>query len=216
MIPQSIEQLLSTESESTVEAMLADRDHVFLVDWREEDDAIVKYCEDILQTGDLAAELVEIDADPGFEIYISHRGKRVKVPLVVGPEDRHITLYTLNELLKPAFEIRVCVDSNGSDTLAFLPLSAAEWSGLEARYAPTVAKHFRRIEQRELLLATRGTTLVEASPHDRVWGIGLAADDPRARDRAQWLGLNLLGEALTRVREVLLWERSRAAALPSA
>jgi hypothetical protein len=148
MVPTSVEQLLSTESESAVESMLADRGHVFLVDWREEDEAIVQYCEDILQTGDLAAELVEIDADPGFEIYISHRGKRVKVPLVVGPEDRHITLYALNEMLKPAYEIRVCVDSNGSDTLAFLPLSAADWLDLESRFGPKVAKHFRRIEQR--------------------------------------------------------------------
>jgi hypothetical protein len=148
MIPPTVEQLLSTESKSAVEAMLADQDHVFLVDWREEDEAIVGYCEDILKTGDLTAELVEVDAHPGFEIYISHRGQRVKVPLVVGPEDRHITLYTLNELLKPAFEIRVCQDSNGSDTLAFLPLPAADWSALEGRFGAKVAKHFRRVEQR--------------------------------------------------------------------
>jgi ribA/ribD-fused uncharacterized protein len=72
------------------------------------------------------------------------------------------------------------------------------------------ARFSQNADQRELLFATRGTTLVEASPHDRVWGIGLAADDPRAQDRSQWLGLNLLGEALTRVREVLLWEAGRA------
>src|SRR5947209_7788482 len=76
-------------------------------------------------------------------------------------------------------------------------------------FAGNYARFSQNPEQRELLFATRGTTLVEASPHDRVWGIGLAADDPRALDRSQWLGLNLLGEALTRVREVLLWERAR-------
>jgi ribA/ribD-fused uncharacterized protein len=69
------------------------------------------------------------------------------------------------------------------------------------------ARFSQNAEQRELLLSTRGTTLVEASPHDRIWGIGLAADDARAMDRAQWQGMNLLGIALTRVREVLLWEQ---------
>ena len=50
------------------------------------------------------------------------------------------------------------------------------------------------------LLETAPTTLVEASPHDRLWGIGLRADDPRAHDRAQWHGSNWLGEVLTDVR----------------
>ena len=77
-------------------------------------------------------------------------------------------------------------------------------------FAGNYARFGQNAADRELLLATRGTTLVEASPHDGVWGIGLAADDPRARDRAQWRGLNLLGEALTRVREVLIWEQARA------
>jgi len=47
------------------------------------------------------------------------------------------------------------------------------------------ARFRQNAEQRELLFSTRGTTLVEASPHDRVWGIGLATDDPRARDRSR-------------------------------
>ena len=42
-------------------------------------------------------------------------------------------------------------------------------------YQANYARFSQNPDQRELLFATRGTTLVEASPHDRVWGIGLAA-----------------------------------------
>jgi predicted NAD-dependent protein-ADP-ribosyltransferase YbiA (DUF1768 family) len=44
---------------------------------------------------------------------------------------------------------------------------------------------------------------VEASPSDRIWGIGLTADDPRAANPASWRGLNLLGFALGDVRTTL-------------
>lgn len=56
------------------------------------------------------------------------------------------------------------------------------------------------------LIATRGTTLVEASPRDRIWGIGLGAKDPRAQNEATWKGQNLLGKILTKLREELIAE----------
>jgi ribA/ribD-fused uncharacterized protein len=52
-----------------------------------------------------------------------------------------------------------------------------------------------------VLLNTYPRTLVEASPHDRVWGIGMAASDPRAQIMKKWEGNNLLGFILTDVRD---------------
>ncbi len=56
---------------------------------------------------------------------------------------------------------------------------------------------------RGYLLGTGNRVLVEASPMDRIWGIGLAADDERALDPARWRGLNLLGFALMEARDRL-------------
>jgi ribA/ribD-fused uncharacterized protein len=50
------------------------------------------------------------------------------------------------------------------------------------------------------LVATKKRVLVEASPKDRIWGVGLAADDERATNPLLWNGLNLLGFALMRAR----------------
>ena len=65
------------------------------------------------------------------------------------------------------------------------------------------AKFTQNAELLEKLLATKGTVLVEASPYDRIWGIGLAATDPRALDRNTWRGQNLLGQILTELRDEL-------------
>jgi ribA/ribD-fused uncharacterized protein len=54
------------------------------------------------------------------------------------------------------------------------------------------------------LLGTGSKVLVEASPMDRVWGIGLAANDEAASHPERWRGLNLLGFALMQARERLL------------
>jgi ribA/ribD-fused uncharacterized protein len=69
--------------------------------------------------------------------------------------------------------------------------------------AGSTAKFGQHDDLRAYLLGTGDRVLVEASPVDRVWGIGLAATDERALDPARWLGLNLLGFALMRARATL-------------
>jgi hypothetical protein len=53
---------------------------------------------------------------------------------------------------------------------------------------------------RSYLLGTSERVLVEASPVDRIWGIGLPHDAPQASAPHTWLGLNLLGFALMEAR----------------
>lgn len=67
----------------------------------------------------------------------------------------------------------------------------------------SVAKFAADGALRAFLLSTGDRVLVEASPLDRVWGIGLAADDAAASDPERWRGPNLLGFALMEAREIL-------------
>lgn len=62
------------------------------------------------------------------------------------------------------------------------------------------AKFTQNEELTKILLSTGDRIIVEASPVDRVWGIGLGKDDPRALDKDQWKGTNWLGEVLMDVR----------------
>lgn len=57
--------------------------------------------------------------------------------------------------------------------------------------------------RRGFLLSTGDTVLVKANAYDRIWGIGLHADDERAIDPAKWRRQNLLGIAFMDVRERL-------------
>ena len=66
--------------------------------------------------------------------------------------------------------------------------------------AANTAKFGQHPQLHAFLRATSGRVLVEASPLDRVWGIGLAADHPDAENPRGWRGANLLGFALMEAR----------------
>jgi ribA/ribD-fused uncharacterized protein len=58
------------------------------------------------------------------------------------------------------------------------------------------AKFGQNPELGAFLSGTANKVLVEASPTDRIWGIGLSENDSRAENPLEWKGLNLLGFAL--------------------
>ncbi|KAK3107430.1 hypothetical protein FSP39_014394 [Pinctada imbricata] len=56
---------------------------------------------------------------------------------------------------------------------------------------------------RRKLMSTFPKTLVEASPYDSIWGIGLHKSDKRAQHKQFWRGTNFLGYILTDIRNYL-------------
>ncbi|MEM9191649.1 MAG: NADAR family protein [Myxococcota bacterium] len=82
----------------------------------------------------------------------------------------------------------------------------ARWE--EHRFDIVVAGNVEKFSQNsrlgDFLRHTGRRVLVEAAPRDRIWGIGLGAANPAAKDPSRWRGLNLLGFALMEVRSKLL------------
>lgn len=66
-----------------------------------------------------------------------------------------------------------------------------------------LAKFGQNPELWAVLNATGGRILVEASPRDCIWGIGMGKQNPDAHNPMKWRGSNLLGFALTETRELL-------------
>ena len=74
-------------------------------------------------------------------------------------------------------------------------------------YSGTYHKFNFHKELREILFQTEGLLIVEANPFDVIWSCGLSEENPDISDRAKWKGKNLLGWALTSVREVMLFRQ---------
>ena len=64
-----------------------------------------------------------------------------------------------------------------------------------------IEKFSQNTELKKALLDTNDAILVEASPYDTIWGIGLGEKDAKIK---KWRGENLLGKALIDVRTILI------------
>lgn len=77
----------------------------------------------------------------------------------------------------------------------------------EHKYEIVKQGNFLKFSQNEkfkqFLISTNDKILVEASPYDAIWGIGMLETDSRAQNPSQWDGENLLGFALMEVRDEL-------------
>ncbi len=77
----------------------------------------------------------------------------------------------------------------------------------EKRISVVVEANLKKFDQnpklKQYLRSTGDSVLVEASPVDKIWGVGMAADHTDIENPSSWNGRNLLGFALMQVREIL-------------
>jgi len=74
---------------------------------------------------------------------------------------------------------------------------------LEVVTRATVEKYRQNPQLLIKLQCLGDVEFVEASPIDKVWGIGLGTDNPDAADKNKWLGQNLLGQAITKAKMLI-------------
>jgi ribA/ribD-fused uncharacterized protein len=165
--------------------------------------------------------------------FIFFWGHHAKQPGVVGP---HVfsqwwpASFTVDGVTYPTAEhwmmcakARFCNDEEKvQEILADRDPARAKWLGrhianwdevawVGVRLDVVTQGSFHKFDQNpalgDYLISTGTKTLVEASPHDRIWGVGMKGDDPRITDPKQWNGLNLLGMALMLARADLILQR---------
>lgn len=107
-----------------------------------------------------------------------------------------------------AADIRVAPDPSRAKALGRRVRGFEESVWIRERFDIVVEGNVLKFGQnpalKKFLLGTHDQVLVEASPLDAIWGIGLDAETARVTPPAQWRGENLLGFALMEVRRRLL------------
>ena len=83
------------------------------------------------------------------------------------------------------------------------PFDSAAWAAVRCEIvkAGSRAKYEQNPDLRARLLATGDALLAEASPLDRIWGIGLPAEQAERTAPSDWPGQNLLGRILMELRD---------------
>lgn len=129
------EFLKDAESEEIFESEV-----VVWIDWREEDESIVKYFNDKIGNK-ISLQLENNGKDYGDDIVLTYKENTTKIPYQ-DEMDRDTTIKWLNEIIKDDFSIRLFTSTIGSDTLGFVLLKNDEWSALEKEVGQNKLEHY--------------------------------------------------------------------------
>ena len=123
---------------------LFDSEAIIWIDWREDDEDVVNYFNDMMDEP-IDIKTVSNGKAYGDDIVLQKGDKELQIPY--GDEqDRDVTIKYFNDFVKPDYEVRWFAESLGNDTLGFTVLSGAEWAKLNDEFgADTVRYYFEPI-----------------------------------------------------------------------
>ena len=124
---------------------LFDSEAIIWIDWREYDEDVVNYFNDMMDEP-IDIKTVSNGKAYGDDIVLQKGDKELLIPY--GDEkDRDVTIKYFNDFVQPDYEVRWFVESLGNDTLGFTVLSGAEWANLDDEFgADTVRYYFEPID----------------------------------------------------------------------
>ena len=119
---------------------LFDSEAIIRVDWREDDEDVVRYFNDMMDEP-IDIQTVSNGKQYGDDIVLQKGDKKLLIPY--GDEkDRDITIKYFNDFVKPDYEVRWFAESLGDDTLGFTVLSWAEWAKLNDEFGADVVRYY--------------------------------------------------------------------------
>ena len=123
---------------------LFDSEAIIWIDWREYDEDVVNYFNDMMDES-IDIKTVSNGKAYGDDIVLQKGDKELQIPY--GDEqDRDVTIKYFNDFVQPDYEVRWFAESFGNDTLGFTVLSGAEWAKLDDEFgADTVRYYFEPI-----------------------------------------------------------------------
>ena len=138
-----IKNFLKNEDRESFDELWENSTKLVWIDWREYDEDIINYIENVIQSRKLIGKNEDTDNKMGFNIIIEWNGKEYKIsyPNEEGA-DRDTTIKTLNKVIQPEYEIRLFMESLGSDTLAFVPLAKEEWEEFEREFGEEKVNYY--------------------------------------------------------------------------
>ena len=124
---------------------LFDSEAIIWIDWREYDEDVVNYFNDMMDEP-IDIKTVSNGKAYGDDIVLQKGDKELQIPYV-DEQDRDVTIKYFNDFVKPDYEVRWFTESLGNDTLGFTVLSGAEWAKLDDEFgADTVRYYFEPID----------------------------------------------------------------------
>ena len=119
---------------------LFDSEAIIWIDWREYDEDVVNYFNDMMDEP-IDIKTVSNGKAYGDDIVLQKGDKELQIPYV-DEQDRDVTIKYFNDFVKPDYEVRWFTESLGNDTLGFTVLSGTEWAKLNDEFGADVVRYY--------------------------------------------------------------------------